>query len=159
MTPVHNRAWEDRPSSRAAIETAIVKAIEAGNHGEVAAEANGAWRAARSTNGYRADVAIRNGRGDAEDERYAQFAHAIARARARAETFAVQVLRAGKKSDPRLAIEWLKRARHHTWEPGMKVSGSVGVTGLPTNKEELVRAVQAELARVKGEDGDTSDKD
>lgn len=134
------------------LHDAIVTAIEAGNFGETAAEANGV--AKRTFYEWLARGRGTDPRGDA-DGRYAQFAHAVEQARARAETSAVEVLRAGMAKDPKLAVEWLRRARHKTWEPGTKVTGNLTVGELPKDKATLLRMVEAELARVRGaaEDG------
>ncbi len=89
-----------------ALQKMLVKAIEDGNSLECAMEAYGF----DVSTGYQWLA-----KGRAGQEPYVEFTHAVTRARGKAEMMVVGVLRGGMQDDPKLAVEWLKRARHRTW--------------------------------------------
>lgn len=89
-----------------ALQAQLVKAIEDGNSLECAMEAYGF----SESTGYQWLA-----KGRAGQAPYVEFLHAVTRARGVAEMTVVGVLKGGMADDPKLAVEWLKRARHRSW--------------------------------------------
>lgn len=123
------------------LQAAIVECIRLGNRSDTAAEANGIsgsllreWLAA----------------GRKGDERYISLVAAVTRARADAETYAVGALRSGFENDPKFAVEWLKRARHRTWDPEKRVQQTTTLKLEKMSDAELAKAMQDELAKMGG---------
>lgn len=113
------------------LQALIVAAVEEGNAGEVAAMAQGVDRSTY----YRW---MKLGK---EPGPYSDFRDAVTRARAAAEVSAVACLRRGMAADPKLAVEFLRRARWKRWEP--KTRSEVKVTASTMTDAELDAALEA----------------
>jgi hypothetical protein len=128
------------------IQERIVGLIRDGNAGETAAEAVGV----RAATFYEW---LARGEGthsrDDPDGIYADFADAVTLARADAEVVAVKCLRRGMDTDPRLSVEWLKRARFKLWDPKPETEVHAHVT-MP--KIEIVYGGENRSQQVPGSD-------
>ncbi len=118
------------------IHKKIVAAVLGGNAAETAAEAFGVSERAFY------EWMQRGRNGEEGDDIYVQFAQGVMEARAQAEMGAVEALRVGMLSDPRFAVEWLKRARHQRWEPKQEVEVRHGALDAMTDEELLKRAAE-----------------
>ena len=119
------------------IHQKIIDAVLGGNATETAAEAFGVSERAFY------EWLERGRRGDEGDDIYVQFAQDVMKARAQAELGAVEALRVGMLSDPRFAVEWLKRARHQRWEPSQQVEVRVGELDKLSDEEVAKRFSEA----------------
>lgn len=116
------------------LRDSIVSAIEDGNVVETACEAYGVsedsfyeW--------------MRRGK-EEPGTAFSEFSDSVMKARGRAEMAAVSCLRVGMTTDPRFAVEWLKRARHKRWEPKQEVEVRHGALDALTDEQLVAKAAE-----------------
>jgi len=154
MADVEKTKWGRIPGLSNEIIDKIAAALTNGNTRRSAANAAGVpWRTFTfwMARGRREDEA-RNGDTNPETQTiYIDLLYEVEFAESRAERYMVDLVYKGAVSDPRIAIEWLKRRRKTDWSERVESTGADGgpiaynLSGLSDDELEQLAALRAKI--------------